>query len=80
MDDQALSNYSKPAVVAAPSRVSIDDPLAAEQLFAKYKAQSMPTLHQYGIKIQQLIVLINLKIKHACLLMWHGTYQGKPTR
>jgi hypothetical protein len=50
---KSLSECFKPAIFLARRKASAYDPLAA----VKYNAESMPTLHQYGIKKQQLLVL-----------------------
>jgi len=38
----------------------------------------MPTLHQYGIKNQQPIVSVDLKITFSCIFMWHDYCKGNP--
>jgi hypothetical protein len=51
--NKSLSEHFRPAIVLARRKAYAYDPLAA----TKYNAESMPTLHQYGIKKQQLLVL-----------------------
>jgi hypothetical protein len=55
--NKSLSEHFRPAIVLARRRAYAYGPLAA----CKYNAESMPTLHQYGIKKQQLFVLKALK-------------------
>jgi hypothetical protein len=65
--NKSLSEPFRPAIVLARRKAYAYDPLAVY----KYNAESMPTLHQYGIKNQQPIVLKTLLNGYLCLLMSH---------
>jgi len=50
MDNKTPSDHFRPAIVVACREASAYDLIAGDKTIYNVQAQSMPTLHHYGIK------------------------------